>query len=580
MSSRAARKLQTKSKSKPLPHDEDSDIEINEDEDSSHPTTHQQKNLFDMLNENDESDDNNDQDPEPTSNKTEAKQKTNKAQTKPKKKRKNKAKKASQDDDSFLEQLKNETQSSHSQPQTQKDVFRIEPKNLNILNEMKRMFGSKLIDEELGRQRQKFKSKRQRNYLLVEPQPNWPRVTSTGISFKSVQTKNGLTYYQVVWSDSYKKTQQLYNSCVRLNDLNGLSQLLVETPYHVDTLLQLSEVLKETGEYQQAEDLVQRALFCIEEGWQGSFFPGRSPSRLIFTDCEENKGVFLALFRWLQLTGRKACHRTALEIAKLIMWMDRSDPLGILLCLDFHALMSRQYAYFVEVCDELEKTSPQLRNLCNVVFSLALAKFYLASTPEEIEVSKQHLLTASFQYPALVTILCDKLGLKIPFPPYFSSTNASETETPFYTLFVEKNSCLWSPAKVQQWLKETLLQAVEMSNNDQFPSLDIPPQSSARSLFRFLHFSEFRDIMPVLPAELELDGGIGGGIGGGVPQEPQFPFGEGAADTHPLMLFLSTLFPWSNPQQPAQQNNQTFQENLQSIFQRLYEVWNEQSDEE
>ena len=61
----------------------------------------------------------------------------------------------------------------------------------------------------------------------------------------------------MVFSTSYQQQQNFYN-CVRSNDPNSFFVLLQQNPYHIDTLIQLSEILKQFGENDQAKDLIER----------------------------------------------------------------------------------------------------------------------------------------------------------------------------------------------------------------------------------------------------------------------------------------------------------------------------------
>jgi hypothetical protein len=64
-------------------------------------------------------------------------------------------------------------------------------------------------------------------------------------------------------------------------------QLLHKYPYHADSLLQLYEALKITGDLDAAEDLLERLLYRFETAWHSRFDPRTSQiqnaARLIVT---------------------------------------------------------------------------------------------------------------------------------------------------------------------------------------------------------------------------------------------------------------------------------------------------------
>lgn len=51
--------------------------------------------------------------------------------------------------------------------------------------------------------------------------------------------------------------------------------------------------------------------------------------------------------------GQRACHRTALELCKVLLSLDpEGDPLAMVLVLDLYALRSRQFAWLLRVASE------------------------------------------------------------------------------------------------------------------------------------------------------------------------------------------------------------------------------------
>ena len=143
-------------------------------------------------------------------------------------------------------------------------------------------------------------------------------------------------------------------------------------PFHIDAMLQLSDICKMGEDVQMATELIERALFAMESAFHPLFNLAVGTSRLDYKR-QENRSFFIALFRHLNFVGARACYRTALEFAKMILSLDPDDPVGILLLIDFYAIRAQQYKWFVSLYDELEP-SKNLSQLPNWAYSIAVAR--------------------------------------------------------------------------------------------------------------------------------------------------------------------------------------------------------------
>lgn len=95
---------------------------------------------------------------------------------------------------------------------------------------------------------------------------------------------------------SYRAVQFQFLQTVQMGDHTGFMELIRERPWHIDTLLQLSEVARHQDDNNQASDLVERALFAYERAFVTGFHLTAGMSRLEF-DRIENRPFFLALHR-------------------------------------------------------------------------------------------------------------------------------------------------------------------------------------------------------------------------------------------------------------------------------------------
>ena len=84
----------------------------------------------------------------------------------------------------------NSEENTSSRPQLVRSLLSVEPKNLNPENEMKRIFGSKVVlGEHANRGGGHRRGHRQRahrtSHWLVVPKPSWPQPGKTGLAMTS-----------------------------------------------------------------------------------------------------------------------------------------------------------------------------------------------------------------------------------------------------------------------------------------------------------------------------------------------------------------------------------------------------------
>ena len=111
----------------------------------------------------------------------------------------------------------------------------------------------------------------------------------------------------------------------------------------------------------------------------------------------------------LIFVGQRACYRTALEFCKLLLSLDPDgDPMGVLLCIDFYALRSREYEWLAKVWKEWEPHK-NLSQLPNFAYSIAMAYFHI---PDEAETSNLLLQKALIMFPSVLLGLLEKCSVQ------------------------------------------------------------------------------------------------------------------------------------------------------------------------
>lgn len=139
------------------------------------------------------------------------------------------------------------------------------------------------------------------------------------------------------------------------------------------------------GDFKQANALLEQILFLYEESF-GYEFGGllTNNAKHIVLSWDHNKfskSLFLTIVKFIDILGKKACYKAALEYNKFLIKLNPLlDPVGGLLILDYNAISARNYDYlimFVEhFCEEVYGTDKfSLLFLPNFLYSCALAKF-------------------------------------------------------------------------------------------------------------------------------------------------------------------------------------------------------------
>ncbi|KAJ3114487.1 Transcription factor 25 [Physocladia obscura] len=363
-----------------------------------------------------------------------------------------------------------------------KDLLGIDLKLLDADAEMRRMFGSKIVADEI--KNKKYKRGRvatginnmtgERTYL-VTPRDGWPRLqTKIGISMNMLQSPSkpgeeaAPGYFEFTYSSTYNEIQIMFLQCVNTHDPGTISNLLRAYPFHIDALLQSSEVAKHNGDINTAAEYIERALYIFERSFHPLFNLATANAVLPYS-YPENRAFFLALSRHISFIARKGCWRTCLELTKLMFSCDPEDPLGALQMMDWYA---------------------------------------------DHEISTKLLTTAILQYPQIVPQLLSKLTLSVPNitnNPVFSSPDVLSTKSNdairvLITLYIERCHHLWKEPTAFAWFRATVSSVAEkytLSDSlvQQYATKrkDLYPQGLPLNVSRHVYVSDFVAIVPFLP---------------------------------------------------------------------------------
>eukprot|EP00742_Colponemidia_sp_Colp-10_P005582 GILJ01005966.1.p1 GENE.GILJ01005966.1~~GILJ01005966.1.p1 ORF type:complete len:694 (+),score=98.49 GILJ01005966.1:34-2115(+) len=516
----------------------------------------------------------------------------------------NKSKRNTADDEDIDALLKDVTMASAptsitaAAPSCQ-SCLKMEPKHFNPAIELRRLFGSRTVNDEVATRRQERNNRLGgrappgrvvvKRTMLVQPQDTWPRVKS-GLEMETYSNESGQQYFKYRYSASYQEVQNQFEACVATFDPQNIANLVAHYPFHVDALLQLTEVYKVQGEFQSAAELIRRAVFTHELAWHTAFAPHHDPPNCrLDPELRPNQSFYRCLVRHIEFAGRQGCTRSATELSKLLIaLLPELDPMGGLLRIDFYSLRAKLYDFPFVLADQfIGEFHPQfeseanfshfsLQFLPNFAFNLSLAKFLSneeadKSAENEVDAplavmcpftaplssltSTQLLVQALVLYPAALKSLLAKLDIKLTTREWgvsweeLLSSLVLNRQSPGYPwgsedsiqhcidIFVERNHTVWKSDRVISWVKKCAKTMVSQQQEilsvcEQLKSLTRAPFDLLR--YRPLMVTDFSDSVTTLPQD-QRDQFL---------RQPQRA-GNLAAAGNPLLLFLQSLAPWN-----------------------------------
>ncbi|KAF9377908.1 Transcription factor 25 [Podila verticillata] len=350
-----------------------------------------------------------------------------------------------------------------------KQLLAVDTRFLDADAEMKKMFGARVVNSEIKDRRY---AKVTKKALLAQPRGTWPVRKASGLSMEIVDTDNeNVTTFKIQHSDSYQRTQLKFLGAVASYDPNNLVALLRESPFHIDTLLQLSEVSKHNGDNSLAGEFIEQALFAFEKSFHSLFNIASGSVRLSFMEIE-NRSFFLAIHRHIQFLGRRGCWRTAFEFNKLLLSLDPvHDELGALLSIDFYALKAQEYNYLKKLYERLQ-ADHGLDQLPNFAYSIAMAHFHLETAEGKDHAESSKLLQrAIVLFPTAVPLLADQGGFSVESEMAYEAAFFPPIDLPkvldlYIHLFVSRNFALWKEPEVITWLKSNVQTCVQTRFNN------------------------------------------------------------------------------------------------------------------
>lgn len=401
-----------------------------------------------------------------------------------------------------------------------------------------------------------------RRNMFISGKDEWPVATSGGLGMELVEKKSdGTVEYRYTHTSSYQDVQSQFEACVASMDPNRMVQLLQYNPYHISTLLQVSEIAKQERDHTTSGDLLERALFSFGRSVHSTFTSNltQGKARMDFRR-PENREFWLAACRYIANLGMRSTWRTVYEWSKLLLSLDpENDPYCMTLVIDQYALRARSPQTFLDMTDSAF-FSAHWKGYANIQLSRGLA---LVQTGQEGK-GKQALFTAVSRHPHVVARLFQELNLDPP-PAVWGKQPRTDKEKLHSELYAVRAKDLWNTPEASNLLVE-----VSSALSNQVPEPPIVDKDITLDEARHVLMSDVPALISNLPRSITtkvtsssdplppdddlpsytLTSPSASASRGGPPQPAAGRLGTAAENLRELQglyRFFSELFPWFNP---------------------------------
>ncbi|RWS02619.1 Transcription factor 25-like protein, partial [Dinothrombium tinctorium] len=406
-----------------------------------------------------------------------------------------------------------------------KNLLCVETRHLNPENEMKRIFGSKTVQsEQISAHRRKGRGRIavHKTWTLANPK-NWQTIGKPPMSMQHINTvgegNNKEMFFTFIHTKAYQSIQFQFLDAVESYNPENLMSLLNAYPYHIDTLIQFSDVCRMGEDNQMAAELIERALFCFECVFHPAFNITQGNCRLDYKR-PENRSFYIAIFKHILSIGQRGCNRTALEFCKLLLGLDPiGDPLCVIQMIDFYAIRAEQFDYLFSLYNEWSN-SRKLWLLPNFRFSIALSYFLKSQLPsikdstELLLTSDKYIQEAFLSFPEVLLPLLDKCSVEpdsevLKCQHFIKSKNSYQSLQHLIAVFIGRNYMVWKERSILAWLERNVREVISrVKSGDQLISdfdekkKQFFSQATPKNVLRHIFLSGIKEASGILPPDV------------------------------------------------------------------------------
>ncbi|KAL9097272.1 MAG: hypothetical protein Q9165_000699 [Trypethelium subeluteriae] len=350
-------------------------------------------------------------------------------------------------------------------------LLSVDTSHLHATNEMRRLFGRTAVEDEgegrrnrgqqhgglaaaIGSRGASLADLARKRNIFIQGRESWPSAPSGGLGMEVVEKRpDGSVEYSFVHNGSYGDSQRQFEACVASMDPERMIQHLHFNPYHIATLLQVSEIAKHQGDHAIAGELLERALFSFGRAVHSTFSNNLShgKARLSFLRAE-NREFWLAVWRFIGSLSMRSLFRTSYEWLKLLLALDPfNDPYRICLTIDQYAIRSKQVEHFLDIYKAMDK--PWVwGKLPNIQLSRGLA----INHAKTLNNGKQQLYQSAARWPWITARLFQELEIDQVPTSIWGSMPRTEREILEMEMYVKRAKNIWNTPEAKELLVEVV----------------------------------------------------------------------------------------------------------------------------
>ncbi|CAK1544745.1 unnamed protein product [Leptosia nina] len=350
------------------------------------------------------------------------------------------------------------TETVQNKPDPEAILFSVQQKHLDSNNEMTRLFGPEDDEDDIRRQRQR-NTKIQKNIVI----PKAYAFNKLGLSMSIRGKKGDITYFAFDHSKEYRIMHQRYLDSLRVrsNADNMVLQLQDLINFmHIEGPLEYGDMLFQLEEYSVGNDILEQCIAYMQYVAHPCFSLTGRRTRLEYKYLE-NRPFHIALLKYAHLLTNRACHRTALEIAKALLNLDPSDPLAVIFIIDAFALRSREHKWLYDAV-EYWNVKRDGQFMFNLQYSQAMCCLHLSKAKNKestIEEANKRLRKTLLKFPYVLIQLLECCNQGVPaeirknhFFNEFASVSTPQPLKDLMHLYVKFTWARWKEPAVLDWL--------------------------------------------------------------------------------------------------------------------------------
>ncbi|XP_072931127.1 ribosome quality control complex subunit TCF25-like [Epargyreus clarus] len=354
-----------------------------------------------------------------------------------------------------------------------KRLFTVRQQNLAPEAELTRRFGPDEDDDLKKKGRQpNLRIISQKGYI-IETEKIYKR---RGLTMSLLERKKDAIYYKFEHSKDYQSLHRTFLYAQDDDIFDSPPQVLFpleesQRRLHVEGLLETADRYYFMEEYSAGNKVIEEVISYMQHCAHPFFSVTDIRARLEYKYVE-NRAFHIALMKYMHMLTNKACHRTALEVAKILLNLDPSDPLAVLFIIDTIAIRAGEYQWVIDAIDFWNEER-DAGFLFNMQYSYALATFHVALKSKlGFEEADELLQKAIFKFPSVVSYMLQNAGVKnekIQSCPLFDINANDGTSSNLKALIMLYARFIWHKFiqdAVMKWLLRNASELVDKYEND------------------------------------------------------------------------------------------------------------------